>query len=114
MANVSEMYQDKWLKPADLQGSARKVRVESVEVGDFKNMDGQKERKAVVAFVGKSKRLICNATQGKAMIKLFGDDTDGWIGRDVILNPAKNNSGTDTITVTGVPVEDSTGEKIPF
>lgn len=54
---VSEIYQSAWLKAEDLQGAPRRVQIEAVNSQEFKNQDGSKERKLVVAFVGKQKKV---------------------------------------------------------
>lgn len=115
MAKVSDIYQSGWLKAEDLAGAGRKVRIEAIKVEQFDDQQkGTKENKIVMAFVGKQKRLICNKMQAGALAKLFGDDTDNWLGREVVLTPIPTPSGKETIAITGVPVAEDSGEKIPF
>jgi hypothetical protein len=116
MAKVSDIYQSVWLKAEDLGGAGRKVRIEAINVQQFDNQQtNTKENKIVVAFVGKQKRLICNKMQAGALGKMFGDDTDNWLGREVVLTPIPTPNGKETIAVTAVPVIDKESDgAIPF
>lgn len=115
MAKVSDIYQSAWLKAEDLAGAGRKVHIEAIKVEQFDDQQkGTKENKIVVAFAGKQKRLICNKMQAGALAKLFGDDTDNWLNREVVLTPVPTPNGKETIAVMGVPVAEEENGKIPF
>lgn len=112
MAKVSDIYQSAWLKAEDLLGKAPKVTIESATTQEFKNQDGTKERKIVLSFVGKAKKLILNKGQAGTLVKLYGDETDAWAMREVVLSPLPTNNGKETIAITGVPVAEH--EQSPF
>lgn len=79
---VSEAFPSKWLAATDLQDRNVRVKISRVEiekVGD--------DTKPVVYFEGKSKALVCNKTNAKAIAIAYGDEMNDWIGAEVILFP---------------------------
>jgi hypothetical protein len=79
---LSDMFPNKYLKAADLQGkdvSARIREAKEEEVGSAK------DRKMVLYFHGTDKGLIVNKTNAMAIGDHYGDDTDGWAGRPIVL-----------------------------
>jgi len=65
--------------------------VEEVTQEEFKQDDGYKQKKLVVAFRGKDKRLVCGKTKAEALFDMLGDDTDDWIGQRVRLTLGKTS-----------------------
>ena len=72
-----------YLKAADLQGREASVIISKV---GFEKMDG-KDR-AVLFFIGKSKGLMLNKTNINNIVYLYGDETNDWNGKEIILFPA--------------------------
>ena len=116
MAKVSEIgsYQSPWLRAEDLAGQSRRVKVERATLEDIRQADNTNQQRIVVTFVGKQKKLICNKTQAMALATALGDDTAGWLGRDVYLTPAPTPQGKLTIAVMPVPSEEAQQEGLPF
>jgi hypothetical protein len=105
---VSDVYQSNWLKAEDLQGAPRRVTIEGVSAQKFKNsQDNTEETKIVLSFVGKQKKMSLNKTNAGALVRLFGDDTDQWHGREVMLVPTMASNQKPTISITGVPAAGS-------
>lgn len=77
---VSEAFPSKYLTAADLQGRNVPVVISNVIVEE---LDGK--RKLSIYFQGKQKSFICNKTNANNIAAIYGDDTDGWIGQEVIL-----------------------------
>ena len=79
---ISEMFGG-FLKAADLEKPIQVV-IESVaeeEVGS----GSDKEIRPVVRFRGAKKGLVLNKTNGEILAGLFGDETDDWIGKRIVL-----------------------------
>ena len=77
--NFDEMFPSRFLKASDLNGPTR-LKIEAIrreEIGD--------ESKYVVTFVGHEKALVLNKTNAKTIAKMYGRDTDNWIGRWITL-----------------------------
>lgn len=47
--------------------------------------NGQKQKKWVIMFQELDKGLALNATNGKTICKMFGDDMDAWIDKKIAL-----------------------------
>ena len=56
-----------------------------VNMEDLETQDGGTERKPVVHFAGIDKPLVCNVTNWDSIEELHGADTDGWVGRSVVI-----------------------------
>ncbi len=83
-----ESVASEWLSGIDLAGRTIAVEiagVEEVTVPDPRT--GKAIRKVAVAFRGAKKRLLLNATNAKALAKLFGLETDAWTGKRVLITP---------------------------
>lgn len=84
---MSQAFPSKYVKAADLGGKEIKLtiaRVAMEEVGQGQNV----ETKPVVYFNGTDKGLVLNVTNGNNISHMYGDDSDGWIGKQVTLFPA--------------------------
>lgn len=80
MVDISQVYSGDSLKAADLQGRDVSVIIADVQAKDFN--DG---KKLIISFQGKKKTLVCNKTNANRIARLYGNDTDGWAGREIIL-----------------------------
>lgn len=60
------------------------VTIESYAIENVTNNQGTK-LKGVLHFSEKVKPLILNSTNGSAISKLYGKETDGWIGKQITL-----------------------------
>ncbi len=77
---VSQEFPSKTLKATDLKGKEPRLTISTVEqekIGD--------EMKMVVYFRGKDKGVVLNKGNANLLADAYGDDTDGWLGHDVIL-----------------------------
>jgi hypothetical protein len=81
---VDKAFPGNWLKASDLGDTDHTVTIESVQT----QMIGQGEQaklKLVLKFREFPKPLVCNLTNARAIAKLYGDETDEWIGKRVTL-----------------------------
>lgn len=79
---VSDAFPSEYLRATDLKNRNVVVvisHVEMREVGD--------DHKPVVFFQGKEKGLVCNKTNANNIAGLYGDDTEDWAGKEVVLYP---------------------------
>jgi hypothetical protein len=120
MPTVSEVFPKSadHLKAADLQGKSIKLQISDYEIVEFKGDSGRPERKIVISFHGKEKKLVCNVTNARTIENQHGSDLDGWRGKEVILYPTKVDfagNQVDAIRVKEIvpePVDDL--DSIPF
>jgi hypothetical protein len=81
---VSEMYPSKWLRASDVEDgdlvlTIREVRQEEIGQGS------QTDEKWVVYFEEEEKGLVLNKTNTNTIAKLYGNDTEDWIGQPITL-----------------------------
>lgn len=84
MPNVSEIYAGKYLAAADLAGKEYTVTITQV---DMQNLDDG-ERKLCVYLNNRPKGLLLNKTNAKSIAKMHGNNTDTWIGKQIVIFPA--------------------------
>ncbi len=82
----------------DLQGKDVTVTIDRVVGGELTGPGGKKSKKPLCYFrESKSgKPLAMNATNCKAVAALYGNDTDGWVGKRVTLYPTTTQMGGET------------------
>jgi hypothetical protein len=83
---ISAAFPSKWLKAEDLNGREVRVKIQScaMEAGG----EGENAyEKPVLFFVGKQKGLMLNKTNATMIADAYGDDTDDWVGKEIIVHP---------------------------
>ncbi len=83
----SDAFPTKFVATADLQGRPITLMIERItseEIGDH-------DRKPVIYFGGMAKGLALNLTNWNSVEILYGGETDGWIGKQIELYPAKTD-----------------------
>ena len=104
-----DAYTSPWLKAADLQGRAHRLKVERATVEEVRQADGSKELKVIVTFEKAKKRLICNKTQALTLADAaHTEEFNRWAGLTVILEPAVTR-GKDTINIRQLPPAQGNG-----
>lgn len=83
---LSELFPSNLLKAQDVTdaGGEMPVTISKIEVKEFDGDNGAKERKPVIYFAN-DKQMVCNKTNGTTLAELFGQETDEWIGKQIIL-----------------------------
>jgi hypothetical protein len=80
--NIAEAFPSKFLKAADLDEQDMSVVIGRVEMETIGT-----DRRMLLYFNGKDKALVCNKTNANSIAKAYGTDTDGWIGKPIVLFP---------------------------
>jgi len=81
----------------DLNGKDVTVQIEKVTAGQIQGEKGRKNKKPVVAFRGKSKRLALNKTNSRVIAKLYGNDVEQWAGKWITIYPTTTDFGGETV-----------------
>lgn len=105
MPHVLSMFDSEFLHCYDLTKDQVEVEIESVAVGELTAQGGRKSKKPVVKFKGAEKKLALNKTNAKAIIALYGPNTEDWPGKKVVLFKSRTQMGgeeVDCIRVRGV------------
>jgi hypothetical protein len=80
---LSEVFKSDFLKAEDLDEDTV-VTIAGVEVKEL-GSGKDKDQKPVITFEELDKGLACNRTNAQTIAKLYGDDTDDWIGKQITL-----------------------------
>ena len=78
---ISQAFPSKYLKAADISGKTPHVFIASIRMEDI----GDDDQKPVLYFEGKDKGIVLNKTNATNITVAYGDDTDNWIGKEIIL-----------------------------
>jgi hypothetical protein len=79
---ISSAYPSNYLKAADLQGRNVPVVIDKVVMELIAD-----EHKPVVYFQNHERGLVLNKTNANNIAFTYGDETDDWIGKEIILYP---------------------------
>ncbi len=77
---LSEAFPSNYLKSDDLQDRDASVVISGASLEKVGS-----DTRLVLTFRGKSKSMICNKTNAGRISYMYGDDTDGWIGQEIVL-----------------------------
>ncbi len=82
MATVSEAFPSKYLKAADLNNRTVKVSINRVV---FEEIGQNKDKKPILYFNGAEKGLVLNKTNATTIGDVYGEQMDGWSGKEIEL-----------------------------
>jgi hypothetical protein len=82
MVLASSYDQARFLKAADLDGGEKKVRIKCVTE---EKVGPDKDQKLVVWFTNDKRGFVLNQTNNRILREAFGDETDGWAGKIIVL-----------------------------
>ena len=77
---ISKAFPSRYLKAADLDGSAVALTISHVEREEVGN---EKEQKPVLYFKDWTKGLVLNRTNAGAITAAYGDESEDWTGKPV-------------------------------
>lgn len=104
------------LKASDLKGHEVRATIAGYEVIEFNRDDGGKEKKLALSFAGKEKKLVLNKTNTGRIADAYGNESDDWSGKTIILYEEKvefNGALVPAIRVR-VPKPEAMDDEIPF
>ena len=79
---ISEAFPSNYIKAADLKDQQVRVVMDRVQLEDVGD-----ETKPVLYFQGKEKGMVLNKTNSNNIALIYGDDTEDWKGKELILYP---------------------------
>jgi len=91
--NIYDMFPSKYVACGDLKGMDVPVKIQRIEMEDVSNG----ELKPIVYFVGMKKGLVLNRTNAKRIAANHGPETNGWIGKEIILYPSETEFKGETV-----------------
>jgi hypothetical protein len=81
--NINDQFPSKFLKASDLDGKQVIVTMRDCIVESI-----GEDRRPVLYFVGKDKGVVLNKTNANNIGDAYGQDTDEWVGKKVVLYTA--------------------------
>lgn len=78
----SDVFPSKYIKAADLQDRDITVTIDKVVLEEISEGDPPKP---VAYFRGKQRGLVLNKTNWETIGHVYGDESDNWGGRDIVL-----------------------------
>lgn len=112
MPTVNDMFPSKYLRAADCDDGDLVLTIRGVNPERI----GQDD-KWIVLFRETDKTLVLNKTNTKVITKLYGDDTDNWVGQQVTLFGTEVDFQGDMVPAirirSKVPKKTATGQAVP-
>lgn len=81
---ASDMIESKYLKQSDVDGEVI-VTIAKIGKGNVAQEDQPEELKWMIKFSEMKKPMVLNSTNIQILANVCGDDTDDWIGKEIIL-----------------------------
>jgi len=119
MANVQRMFESEspYLKAADHEGINRQCIIKNAGT-DTLNFDGKPPQEGAWIDVGAEKPIWLSKTNGRTLIGAFGNTTEEWLQKKVLLTTKDYTmeGGKKTAGWLVIPMLDDKGfdDKIPF
>lgn len=76
----SDIFPSNYIKADDLKGRDVPVTIDTAKMETLGN-----DQKLILYFEGKEKGMVCNKTNFGRISYLYGDETDDWVGKKIIL-----------------------------
>jgi hypothetical protein len=83
---IGAAFPSKYIKAADLGGKEFTLQIATVKIEDVGGQNNEEDR-PVLYFVGRQKGVVLNRTNATAIAHRYGDDTDEWANKEVIIYP---------------------------
>lgn len=106
---MSEAFPSKFISAPDLKGHTPTVIISQVVMDDI----GDTQQKPVMYFQGAKKGMVLNKTNANAIAAMYGDDTDGWIGKPIMLITAWVEFKGDTVQAIRVRRPEAAAPTVP-
>lgn len=86
------LYGKEWIGSWDIQDKDVTVTITAVTGGELTSVGGRKSKKPVISMRGTDKKLALNATNGKAIARMYGNLVEAWIGKRITLYKSTTRS----------------------
>jgi hypothetical protein len=85
---ASELYQSPYLSGEDVKGKSVACKIEAISIGEFDDRALGKRAKILLVLKDIKKPMVVGTMNARILIAKLGDDTDTWIGCEVLLTSA--------------------------
>lgn len=95
MPHYRLLFPSKYVAACDLKGDTT-VTIESLKINQLETENGPEDR-PVMRFRKHTKGMVLNKTNAKKIAKLYGPETNDWVGQRIILFPTTCEAFGDTV-----------------
>jgi hypothetical protein len=96
------LFPGRFLKSVEFKGKKVTLTISKIETELLPDKKQKEKIKGIILFKESKKGIVLNKTNAICLAKLFGRNTDGWVGHKVTFYPAPYNEDT-CIRVWGSP-----------
>lgn len=101
--NIDTAFPSKYLKASDLaDGIHTPFVIEEIKIEEIGR---EQTKKPVIYFEGEDKAFVANKTNCNAIKKLYGSDTDEWIGKTIRLYSTEVQFGDEMVESIRVSIK---------
>ena len=92
--NIGAAFPSKYVRAADLpDGKFITVTIDRVETDNVAGNGEPEECKPILFFAGKEKGLVLNKTNANTIAGAYGQETDDWLGKPVLIYATETQYG---------------------
>ncbi len=102
MNHIDTFFDDPYLRAGHLAGEVLTVTIKEVK---GETVGQSEDKKPVIYFNGFEKGMVCNKTNAKRIVGLYGSDVDAWAGKQIMLYPTETEMAGDTVECIRVKKE---------
>lgn len=109
-SSVNAIYGGQYLSVQTVRSEklmGRPLAIEEANEEMFTGKDGKTNNKIVLALKGVEKKLSLNKVNASILSESYGDNTDGWIGKNIRLSIGKVQFGKDIVDGISVSADAS-------
>ena len=90
MPKISESFSGKWLNATDVGPLHKTLKTTITEITEEEIGQGADKKVKLVAWLKDSEKgLVLNKTNGTTLAEIYGDETDDWAGKRIVLKVVK-------------------------
>ena len=86
------MYDAIYIGSWDLPEKDLTVKISKVVGEELTTVGGRKNKKPILSFVGKEKKMVVNKTNSKAIAGMYGNYVEAWVGKRITLYVSTTNN----------------------
>lgn len=79
------LFKGAYIQAVEFGGKAPTMTIRGLDVVDLEDDNGKPKPKGVIWFRETDRGWVLNRTNAQCLAAMFGDETDGWIGKRVTL-----------------------------
>ena len=83
----ADAFPDRWLHADDLQGKAWTLTIKDAYSEKLRGPNGEEDTCYILSFEGRKKEYVLNKTNAFVLAKLFGMDSEKWLGKRITVEP---------------------------